>query len=70
MRKNWEIAPMARDAGQARLGNSCTKAFGSVVTALARAGGWTVDREKKKFGLGMALGLAVGMILYRLIFGG
>lgn len=25
---------------------------------------------QKKFGLGMALGLAVGMILYRIFFGG
>ena len=29
-----------------------------------------MNQENKKFGFGMALGLAAGMILYRLIFGG
>jgi hypothetical protein len=28
-----------------------------------------VNEEKKKFGFAMAIGLAVGMIAYRLIFG-
>jgi len=28
-----------------------------------------VNQDNKKFGAGMALGLAVGMLLYRLLFG-
>ena len=28
-----------------------------------------VKNENKKFGLGTALGIAIGMILYRIIFG-
>jgi hypothetical protein len=30
----------------------------------------TVANGNQKFGIGMALGLAVGMLLYRLVFGG
>lgn len=29
-----------------------------------------MEQGNTKFGIGMALGLAVGMILYRLLFGG
>ena len=32
-------------------------------------GGNIVNQGNKKFGLGMALGVAVGMILYEIIFG-